>query len=367
MRTSSVVRRAVLVMSVLPFACGGGPELADGPLAVVPPDAPCSVGPGKQSVAPDFSGELRSDGRRVYFSQKRDNRFAPLRITCSDGSVESILAGDHSVQEIAVDPKGAYVFSTRNDGTPADPQWIETFTAVVDGETPRALLPDSHTMDAPLDLGVTGDVLVWHERPWTWPDEPEKITQMPTTGGAVHAMPVEKGFYLANAVLGRTDLFLVVADHRNDLARDINGERRLSLNPPLSLQRMSLERSDISTIADGDWLGRYDSVSLALDETWLYVGTKSALVRMKPDGSERETLASTPASSLTVDGHAVYYLTGNSIMKWDKATRTSSEAVSGIEHALSLVLCGGNIYWANQTKPAQVPIPAVYELATACK
>lgn len=135
-----------------------------------------------------------------------------------------------------------------------------------------------------------------------------------------------------------------------------------------SIERIDLATGKLSTVIDGLAF----PLGVALDAHRIYFidgadGPNANVQSARTDGSDRSTLATTMASSIAVDAHAVYVTTNDAIVKIDKASGGSSTLVSGLDTPGNIVVSGGNVYWSNATGVAMSAPNPPYGLMTACK
>jgi hypothetical protein len=146
-------------------------------------------------------------------------------------------------------------------------------------------------------------------------------------------------------------------------------------SPPFGrIVRMSKDGTTVTTLVD-NLPG--PPLAFAVDEDTLYWSTfEGGITRADLDGSHVALLESTPASSIAVDAHAVYFTTSGasgsyhaigSLQKVPKTGGTPETIASGLDSPGKIALHGGNVYWVDGTEVAASDPNPGYAVMTACK
>jgi len=316
-------------------ASGGGVVVADGP---------CIGGGGPTFLVPGIARGIAVDDGFVYTATNDGIVRAPR----AGGAVEK-LASSESPVALAADGTSLYFFGSHPAGAPDAEGKVMSGLALyalpLTGGTPHILVD-----------GAYGQVLLSDGTDLYWSDA-AGVQQLPLAGGAGDVSTIERAATVEAMVLGRDAIFLAV------YAIGIGGGPSAG-----TIRRMPRGGGAVTTIV----AALEHPTSLALDADRLYFtdagSFDGAAVRSaRLDGSDLTTIAKVASSSVAVDAHAVYYTSGDGIVKVDKASGASSELVTGLRTPGNLVIRGGNLYWANATSVALSDPDPPYGIMTACK
>lgn len=328
--------------SLIVVACSSSPETAaDG--AIVAPDAPCNTGPGTTTLSKGIARGVVVDDGFAYTA----NVTGLLRVRRTAGPPENLVSADSPVG-LAIDATTAYFFAGYPAGMRDEAGKIGTntglFSIPLAGGSATRIVEDVWGENLISD----GETLYWSVS-----DGVRRLRLGTTTPTQ---LPFGRIAQISGMALGRTALFLAMQTFDGGVSAG-------------SIVRMPLSGEPMTTVLGG----LQGPTSIALDERSIYFtdgysGSESArLVRVGIDGQGATTLATGVASSVAVDGHAVYYTTQNAVMKVAKADGAISRVAGGLDTPGYLTVHGGNVYWANATLVAMSAVDPPYALMTACK
>lgn len=333
-----------IVASCFLLACASHSSDAPAGGGAVVVDGPCLGSSGPTFLVTGIARGIAVDDSFVYTATNDGIVRAPR----AGGAVEK-LASSGSPVALAADGTSLYFFGSHPAGAPdADGKVMSSlalYALPLTGGTPHILVD-----------GAYGQVLL-SDGTNLYSSDAAGVHQLPLAGGAGAVSMIERAATVEAMALGRDAIFLAV------YTIGIGGAPSAG-----SIRRMPRGGGAVSTIVSG----LDHPTSLALDADRLYFtdagSFDGAAVRSaRLDGSDLTTIAMVASSSVAVDAHAVYYTSGDGIVKVDKASGASSELVTGLRTPGNLVIRSGNLYWANATSVALSDPDPPYGIMTACK
>jgi hypothetical protein len=333
----------IVVLAALAACTSCSSHTASPSGASVPADGACLTAGGTTTLAPTYAYALAFDESDVYAATPAGIVAFPL-----GGGSGTTIGPATEVDALAVANGSAYFVSSHPVGGPNAQGKTSSTTALYSmalaSGSPQILVDNAFAMTV-----ATDGTWLW----WTGIG----LNAMQLPGGTPVAFPLAAGANVTALVVGDDSLFLGTQTLRKDYTH--YG----------SIVRASKDGTSVTPIFDDLADG---PISLAVDESSVYWVDSNGVQSAALDGSGLTTLATTVASSIAVDAHAVYFTsnlgsTSDTVQKVDKSGGTPVLVAGGLKSPGFLALHGGNVYWVDGTSVAMSDPNPGYAVMTACK